>query len=116
GSANYTLEDDDGENFLNLMTGIEKTIGPNISLVIDYDFTLNDNSTNLFGSGNGYLNVGLRWSLGDGFTIGFDLRDLLDNKKLNPTRADRALRFEYIKSIFSFTSYHKTKLNFLLSY
>jgi|SRR5690606_4254812 len=100
GSANYTLEDDDGDNFLNLMTGIEKTIGPNISLVIDYDFTLNDNSTNLFGSGNGYLNVGLRWSLGDGFTIGFDLRDLLDNKKLNPTRADRALRFEYIKSIF----------------
>jgi hypothetical protein len=38
--------------------------------------------------------------LGDGFTIGFDLRDLLDNKKWNPSSADRALRIEYIKSIF----------------
>ncbi|RPI72342.1 MAG: hypothetical protein EHM47_08480 [Ignavibacteriales bacterium] len=100
GSANYSLEDDDGDNFVNLMAGIEKTLGPNISFVMDYDFTLNDNSTKVFGDGNGYLNLGLRWSIGDGFTIGFDLRDLLDNKKLNPTRADRALRIEYIKSIF----------------
>jgi len=101
GSANYSLESDDGDNFINLMAGVEKTLGPNISLIIDYDFTLNDNTkTNLFGDGNGYLNVGLRWSLGDGFTLGFDLRDLLDNKRWNPSVADRALRIEYIKSIF----------------
>jgi hypothetical protein len=100
GSANYTLEGDDGDNFVNLLGGVEKTIGPNISFVMDYDFTLNDNTTKIFGNGNGYLNVGLRWSLGDGFTIGFDLRDLLDNKRWSPSTADRALRIEYIKSIF----------------
>ena len=100
GSVNYSLEEDDGDNFVNLMAGAEKTLGPNISLIADYDFTLNDNDTQLFGNGNGYLNVGLRWSLGDGFTIGFDLRDLLDNKRWDPSRADRALRIEYIKSIF----------------
>jgi hypothetical protein len=100
GSANYSLEGDDGDNFVNLMAGIEKTLGPNLSLIMDYDFTLNDNTTKIFGDGNGYLNVGLRWSLGEGFTIGFDLRDLLDNKRWNPSTADRALRIEYIKSIF----------------
>jgi hypothetical protein len=100
GSANYSLEEDDGDNFVNLLAGVEKTIGGNISLVMDYDFTLNDNTTKIFGNGNGYLNAGIRWSLGDGFTIGFDLRDLLDNKKWSPSTADRALRIEYIKSIF----------------
>ena len=100
GSANYSLEGDDGDNFVNLMAGVEKTLGPGISLVADYDFTLNDNTTKVFGDGNGYLNVGFRWSLGEGFTIGFDLRDLLNNKRWNPSTADRALRIEYIKSIF----------------
>jgi hypothetical protein len=100
GSANYTLEGDDGDNFINFMAGVEKTLGPNISIIADYDFTLNDNTTRFFGNGNGYLNTGIRWSLGDGFTIGFDLRDLLKNKKWTPTRADRALKIEYIKSIF----------------
>lgn len=100
GSANYSLEADDGDNFVNLMAGFEKTLGPSLSLIMDYDFTLNDNTTKAFGDGNGYLNIGLRWSLGEGFTIGFDLRDLLDNKQWNPSTADRALRIEYIKSIF----------------
>ncbi|OGU27822.1 MAG: hypothetical protein A2057_09935 [Ignavibacteria bacterium GWA2_35_9] len=99
-TANYSLEGEDGDNFVNLMGGVEKTLGPNISLILDYDFTLNDNTTKIFGEGNGYLNAGIRWALGDGFTIGFDLRDLLDNKKWNPSTADRALRIEYIKSIF----------------
>ena len=100
GSANYTLEGDDGDNFVNFMAGIEKTLGPSISLVADYDFTLNDNTSKFFGNGNGYLNTGIRWSLGEGFTIGFDLRDLLKNKRWTLTRADRALKIEYIKSIF----------------
>ncbi|HSD62770.1 MAG TPA: hypothetical protein VLB50_03195, partial [Ignavibacteriaceae bacterium] len=60
----------------------------------------NDNGTKYFGSDRGYLNAGIRWSPGTGFTIEFDLRDLLDNKKLNPTTADRALKIEYIQSIF----------------
>ncbi len=99
-TANYSLEGTDGDNFVNLRAGIEKTIGPNISIVADYDFTLNDNATKIFGEGNGYLNAGIRWAVGEGFTIGFDLRDLLDNKTWSPSTADRALRIEYIKSIF----------------
>jgi hypothetical protein len=100
GSINYSLESNDGDNFVNLMGGVEKTLGPNISLIADYDFTLNDDNTSTFGIGNGYLNTGIRWALGDGFTVGFELRDLLKNKRWNPSRGDRAIRIEYIKSIF----------------
>ena len=43
--------------------------------------------------------MGLRWTIGNGFTLGFDLRDLLANKKWSPTSADRAIRLEYITNI-----------------
>ena len=99
GTVNYSLESKDGEDFVDLSVGCEKTIGPSVSLIGEYDFAFNDNSSR-YGAGNGYLNVGIRWAIGDGFTLGFDLRDLLDNKKWSPSSADRALRIEYIKSIF----------------
>ncbi len=99
GTLNYSFESKDGEDFVDLSVGCEKTIGENVSLIGEYDFAFNDNSTR-YGAGNGYLNLGIRWAIGEGFTLGFDLRDLLDNKKWSPTTADRALRIEYIKSIF----------------
>jgi hypothetical protein len=99
-TASYSLESKDGDNFIDLYVGAEKTLGSSVSLIVEYNFAFNDNGTKYFGSDNGYLNAGLRWSLGTGFTLEFDLRDLLDNKKLNPTIADRALKIEYIKSIF----------------
>lgn len=100
GTLNYSLESKDGDNFLNLRVGGEKTIGNKVSVVAEYDFAFNDNTTDNFGSGNGYLNIGVRWSIADGFTLGFDLRDMLNNKKWSPGSADRALKIEYIKPIF----------------
>jgi hypothetical protein len=99
-TINYSLENKDGDDFLNLMVGAEKTIGNSVSIIGEYNFAFNDNSTRYYGSGNGYLNIGVRWAIGSGFTLGFDLRDLLDNKKWSPSVADRAIRLEYIKSIF----------------
>jgi outer membrane receptor protein involved in Fe transport len=94
------LESDDGDNFVNLTTGVEKTLGDNFSLLAEYDFAFNDNQTDIYGEGSGYLNLGIRWSIGEGFTLGFDMRDLLDNKQWSPSGADRAIKLEYIKSIF----------------
>jgi hypothetical protein len=99
-TANYSIESKDGDNFLNLMVGAEKTISEKVSFIIEYDFALNDNAAKNYGDGNGYLNMGVRWSMGDGFTLGFDLRDMLNNKKWSPSTADRALKIEYIRSIF----------------
>ena len=98
-TANYSLENTDGDNFVNFMVGFEKTLGSEVSFILEYDFALNDNKGE-FGNGKGYLNTGLRWSLGNGFTIELDLRDLLKNRNWNPNSADRALRIEYIQAIF----------------
>jgi hypothetical protein len=99
GSANYSLETRDGDNFIDIKGGFEKTLGENFSLVGEYDFAFNDNQSEVYGKGNGYLNMGVRWTLGTGFTFGFDLRDLLNNKKLNPSTADRSIRIEFIRFI-----------------
>jgi hypothetical protein len=99
GSVNYSIEGNDGDNFVDLRTGIEKTLGSSFSLIVEYDFAFNDNNTD-FGSGKGYLNAGLRWSIGTGFTAGFDLRDLLSNKPDSKNAADRSFKIEYIKNIF----------------
>ncbi len=100
GTVNYSLEGSDGDNFMNLKVGIEKTIGSNLSVIGEYDFAFNDNTTDYFGKGNGYLNIGIRLTLSEGFTLGVDLRDLLTNKKWSPSSADRSIKLEYIKSIF----------------
>jgi len=93
------LEGNDGDNFVDVRTGVEKTLGSSFSLLVEYDFALNDNNSD-FGSGKGYLNAGIRWSPGPGFTVGFDLRDLLSNKASSKNAADRSLKVEFIKNIF----------------
>ena len=97
---NYSLEREDGDKDLNLGIGVEKTIGSRFSIITEYDFAINDNGKVSLGDGNGYLNMGARWSVGDGFTLGMDLRNLLDNKKFNSNKADRGIFVEYIKGIF----------------
>lgn len=100
GVINYSLETKDKDKDFNLQIGAEQTIGTKVSLVAEYDFAINDNTGNSIGSGNGYLNMGLRWSVVDGLTLGLDLRNLLDNKKFNSNKADRSIKIEYVKAIF----------------
>lgn len=100
GVINYSLERDDDDKDLNLGLGVEKTIGDRISVIMEYDFAVNDNNTISFGDGSGYLNFGARWTIGQGFTLGLNLRDLLDNKKIYSAKADRGIFLEYVKGIF----------------
>jgi hypothetical protein len=100
GNINYSLERDDGDKDVNLGIGIEKTIGDQVSFVAEYDFAINDNTGGSIGDGNGYLNMGLRWSVGEGFTVGLDLRNLLDNSKLTSSKADRGIFVEYVTAVF----------------
>ena len=98
GETNYSLEGND-DNYIDLRLGVEKTLGSSFSLVTEYDFAFNDNNSG-FGIGRGYLNLGVRWSPGPGFTVGFDLRDLLDNEPSVSNGVGRAFKIEYLKSIF----------------
>ena len=100
GIINYSLERDDDDKDLNLGVGFEKTIGGQVSIIGEYNFAINDNTIKAYGDGQGYMNLGVRWSVGEGFTIGLDLRDLIDNKKLTSNKADRAIFVEFIRSIF----------------
>jgi hypothetical protein len=100
GVVNYTLEREDGDKDLNLGVGFEKTVGSKVSIVGEYDFAINDNTGSALGKGNGYLNLGARWSVGDGLTLGLNLRDLLDNKRFDSNHADRGIFVEYVKPVF----------------
>jgi hypothetical protein len=100
GLINYSLERADDDKDLNVGLGLEKTIGGSVSLIAEYDFAINDDNPLSFGGGNGYLNMALRWSVADGFTVALELRDLLTNDKFNENKADRGLHIEYITAIF----------------
>ncbi len=99
GTVNYSFEQKDGDGFANFMVGIEKTVGPSVSVMVEYNFGFNDNSNDRYGKGNGYLHTGIRWAVAEGFSLGFDFRDLLNNKKWSPSTADRGIKFEFTRRI-----------------
>lgn len=100
-TANYSFERKDGDENINFGFGFEKTIGPTVSLVAEYDFALNDNSKNSLGDGKGYFNVGIRWAASYGLTIGLDFRNIFENKVSQTyTGPERALIINYVRNIF----------------
>lgn len=94
GGANYSIERKDGDRDLNLYFGAEKTINAEISAIAEYNFALNDNSPRSVGKGHGYLNAGIRWSVGSGLTLELNFKNLTDNiNYVEP--GGRAIRLEY---------------------
>lgn len=100
GVVNYSFEREDGNKDMNLVFGVEKTIGSRVSIVAEYNVALNDNTGDAIGNGYGYFSCGIRFSAGEGFTVGLDLRDLLHNKKLQGSAADRGIYLEYVSTLF----------------
>lgn len=99
GGVNYSLENGDGNKNINFYIGADKTIGRDISIVAEYNFGLNDNLTDttmLASPGPGYLNAGIKWSVGNGFTVEFDYKNILNLKK---TGSLRTIRIEYVQTM-----------------
>ena len=102
GGVNYSLENGDGNKNLNFYVGADKTIGRDISIIAEYNFGLNDNlnladTTGLTRPGPGYLNAGIKWSVGNGFTVEFDYKNIFDLKKTGGSL--RTIRIEYVQSM-----------------
>jgi len=97
GGLNYSLERNDRDKDPNGFFGLEKTFGPSISLLGEYNLGTNDDGNGALGRGRGYLNLGLRWALADGFVIGFDFKDLLRNQS-KQSFSNRILRLEYARA------------------
>lgn len=96
GGVNYSLEREDDDKDMNFFGGAEKTLGRDVSLIAEYDFAFNDSNRRAIGRGRGYLNAGVRWSVGGGFTLGLDFKNLLKNREQLAV-GNRTLRIEFVK-------------------
>lgn len=99
GGVNLSMERGDGDKDMDVFVGAEKSLGHDISLLGEYDFGFNDNGPRSLGQGKGYFNLGCRWSFGNGFTIGFDLKNIFRNQNNLVTIGNRTMKVEYIKTI-----------------
>lgn len=98
GGINYSLENADGDKDLDFFAGAEKSLGSDISLLFEYDFAFNDSAPRSLGKGNGYMNAGMRWSWGNGFTLGVDLKNLVKNQD-QVTFSNRTIKVEYVRTL-----------------
>ena len=96
GGVNYSLERGDGDRDPNVFAGIEKTIGPVVSVMAEYNLGLNDNDAQAIGRGKGYFNLSLRVSLGGGVTLGVHFKDLARNAE-DLDVANRTVRIEFAR-------------------
>ncbi len=98
GGVNMSMERNDGDKDMDIFLGAEKSLGRDISLVGEYDFAFNDNNNRAIGRNRGYFNLGMRWSFGGGFTLGFDLKNMFKNQDNIVTIGNRTMKLEYVRS------------------
>ena len=89
GGASRSFESrDDGDP--TLFGGVEKSLGPNAGIALEYDVGANDNRRDgVYGRGRGYLNAALRIRTGARMEFRIIVRDMLKNSELSdPGRSD----------------------------
>jgi hypothetical protein len=81
--ASYSLERGDDDEGLDVFVGVEKSLGPFLDALVEYDFAANDNEQSgeddVFGEGEGYLNAALLWRVSGSLHLEADIRNLLRN-------------------------------------
>jgi hypothetical protein len=92
---NRSLETNDGDSDMDAYIGVEKSLSSDISIMLEYDFAVNDNHGNAIGKGYGYFNFGFRWAWGKGLVVGFDLKNITKNQD-NVNVGNRTLQIDYI--------------------
>ena len=91
---NYSFENVTDDFFINYYAGSEQSIGNRVALNVEYNagaFEWKAGRT----KGKGFLNASLRYSLGYGFTLQFQFRDLLNNFK-NSDEITRYFGIEWV--------------------
>lgn len=91
--TNYSLEVRDEDRGLNVFTGAELNIRPELAFMVEYDFALNDNSGRALGEGRGFLNIGARYTIKDAVYFEVFLFDVLENFQ----QMQRAIRLTYLE-------------------
>jgi hypothetical protein len=98
GGINYSFERADDDRSFNVYAGVEKTLGPFLSALVEYNVGLNDNSGSAVGKGRGYLNAALKWSFSGGITLGVYFKDILINSR-ETTLVNRTARIEVVSPL-----------------
>jgi hypothetical protein len=75
GGINYSLEQN--RQAMDLYMGASQAFGRGLSVLLDYDFSLDDDAG--LDANRGYLDLGVQWRFGSGNHLRFLLRDLLGN-------------------------------------
>ena len=83
GGTNYSLENKDDGN-VNFFVGLDWLVFHRLSLLLDADAGLNDNSSESLGQGRGYVDAGFRFFFGESMSAALYFRDLTGN--FGPTR------------------------------
>jgi hypothetical protein len=96
GGLNYSFENRDGDKDLNFFVGIDKSLNPELSVMAEYDFAINDNSGKAIGNGNGYLNTALRWVFAGRLQIDFILKNILNNSE-KISAISREIKITYVE-------------------
>ncbi len=96
GGVNFSLEKGDGDSDADLFVGLLKSLNPDLTVLAEYDFALNDNDVRSLGSGKGYLNVGVRWLFARRLAIQFHVKNILQNKH-NVPHANREIKILYLE-------------------
>jgi len=97
GGINKSMETTDGDKDLDAFVGAEKSVGKDISLMLEFDFAANDNNNYALGQGKGYLNFGFRWTCAKGLVVGFNLKNITRNQN-DINIANRTLQIDYLGS------------------
>ncbi|MFQ6091165.1 MAG: hypothetical protein ACE5OR_00530 [bacterium] len=93
--VNYSLENEDRDDDLSLFAGVDKSLPAGFLLLAEYDLGLNDDSADgIYGTGNGYLNAGVRWTFAKKLSLEFDLKNLANNRENGPY-VSRQVRITY---------------------
>jgi hypothetical protein len=76
---NYSGENRGDEKDINFFCGAHVMLDPELSLIWEYDFAINDNDDKSLGSGKGYMNAAVRWFFASQLVIEFSVKNLLKN-------------------------------------
>ena len=96
GGINYSFDRGDGDKDPNIFVGLDKSLNPELTLVAEYDFAINDDSERSAGTGKGYLNAGLKWIFGGKLQIDFIFKNILKNTE-KFSAISREIRISYVE-------------------
>ncbi len=74
--------------------GADFHLAPDLALLMEYDFAINDNHIH----SKGIFNIGVRWAFGPNMFFEFDLKNMLGSDDKNPD-VRRILKLTYYGSV-----------------